>query len=281
MKIKDIALSAAYVGQSVVKAICVGAQEVWSAVKYIVFADPVVEQICATNFGNGNGLTEEQAAKVTTINSPLFRDNKSITSFDELQYFTNLKTLGIANTPDFAQRDSTAVFRDSSLESIVLPEGLEEIGAWTFRGCTNLASINLPKSIKKLGQAAFQNVPCEFVINLPNLELMYAYESYGLCNTFISTGLTRIENLGLIDTLWGGHSESGLDYGVFANCQKLTYANLSNVKEVKKYAFKNCTSLSSVVFEQIRVIRAFGFEGCVSLETVDLPNTIENIEYNA
>ena len=39
MKIKDISLSAAYVGQRVVKAICVGAQEIWSAEKY----DQIVE----------------------------------------------------------------------------------------------------------------------------------------------------------------------------------------------------------------------------------------------
>ena len=82
MKIKDIALSAAYVGQRVVKAICVGAQEIWSAVKYIVFADPVVEQICVANFSSdGIGVLTEDAAKVTDIGT-IFNGNTEITSFD-------------------------------------------------------------------------------------------------------------------------------------------------------------------------------------------------------
>ena len=87
MKIKDIALSAAAIGERVVKAIAIGAVEVWSAIKYIVFKDPVVEQICVSNFSSdGVGVTEEDAAKVTSIDT-IFRENTEIVSFDELQYF--------------------------------------------------------------------------------------------------------------------------------------------------------------------------------------------------
>lgn len=142
MKIKDIALSAAYVGQMVVKAICVGAQEVWSAVKYIVFKDPVVEQICATNWGDGVGITEEQAAKVTSIGT-LFKGNTEITSFDELEEFSNVSTLS-----------NNAFDGCTNLTRCTLPPDVTELPNYAFRGCAQL-SMDL-RQIKEIKAHVFE-----------------------------------------------------------------------------------------------------------------------------
>lgn len=143
MKIKDIALSAAYVGQMVVKAICVGAQEIWSAVKYIVFADPVVAQICATNFGDGSGLTEEDAAKVTSIGT-IFRGNTEITSFDEFEYFTRV-----------AKLEASAFEGCSQLESIKLPQSVIELGHYAFKNCSKLKEIYV-RQVEKITGSTFE-----------------------------------------------------------------------------------------------------------------------------
>lgn len=93
--------------------------------EYIIFADPVVEQICATNWGDGVGITPSQAARVTSLDGK-FRGNTQITSFDEMEYFTGLTTLG-------------------SNEA--------------FQGCTALASFKLPPSLTNTGTMAFYNCP--------------------------------------------------------------------------------------------------------------------------
>lgn len=54
---------------------------------YIRFADPVVQEICATNWGDGVGITAEQAASVKTFGN-VFQYNEEIETFDEGQYFT-------------------------------------------------------------------------------------------------------------------------------------------------------------------------------------------------
>lgn len=59
---------------------------------YIRFADPIVQQICATNWGNGEEITAEQAAAVTNFGNK-FTGNTDITAFPEIEKFTGLQYL--------------------------------------------------------------------------------------------------------------------------------------------------------------------------------------------
>ena len=65
-----------------------------NVVEYIRFADPVVQEICATNWGDGagTGITKELAAAVTNFYDK-FTGNTEITAFPEIKYFTGLTTL--------------------------------------------------------------------------------------------------------------------------------------------------------------------------------------------
>ena len=90
--------------------------------EYIQFADENVKQVLLDNGVGSNGeISYDDAASVMTIRR-WFRENTDITSFDELQYFTNLQTI--------------------------------ENGA--FYGCTNLQSVTLPETINTIQPGAFQ-----------------------------------------------------------------------------------------------------------------------------
>jgi hypothetical protein len=269
MKIKDIALRAAYVGQMVVKAICVGAQEVWSAVKYIVFKDPVVEQICATNWGDGVGITEEQAAAVREIGQ-VFRGRQDIKTFDEFQFFTGIEELGTAGMA-YNEIEGSSIFTGSSLESIVIPNSVKIIGDKTFSNCANLSVIHIPESVTHIGWGSFNMTPCKLALNLPNLEdiLPQSNESR-VCTAFYKSGVLRIDNIGKVKELRGGY---GSDYGVFSGCEELTYANIENVKNIRKFAFKGCSKLKRIVMKSAITYGERAFENCTSLVTADIPET--------
>lgn len=81
---------------------------------FIKFADPAVQAICATNWGDGKNITYEQASAVTSLGTK-FKENTEITSFDELKEF-----------------------------------GVTSLSQYAFSGCTSLKKINL-ENIKILG----------------------------------------------------------------------------------------------------------------------------------
>ena len=90
----------------------------------IQFADAAVKAICVTNWDtNGDGeLSETEAAQVTDLGT-VFKSNKTITSFDELQYFT----------------------------------GLTDIGEWAFCYCSGLTFVTIPNSVTSIGNDTFRN----------------------------------------------------------------------------------------------------------------------------
>ncbi len=249
MKIKDIALSAAYVGQRVVKAICVGAQEVWSAVKYIVFKDPVVEQICVTNWGDGVGITEEQAAAVTGIGT-VFKDNKEITSFDEFEKFVNVKSFIVTGY---------TFYGCSNLESITIPEGITDMGVATFWNCKNLKSVKFPKKITRYGEYCFAG--CTNLTYAPfpeGLEYVAGFNESGLTGHIILPKSVKA-------------------IGSFANT-KITHIEIpDSITTINGPNFNSCSQLASVKFpNNLTGIGSAAFQYC-ALEHVDIPSTVTEI----
>ena len=110
------------------------------ATLYIRFADAVVEQICATAYGDGVGTNEAQASAVTATGLS-FRNNTQITKFNELAYFDHLTTL-------------------SAGTALATP------GA--FGGCTSLTEITLPDTVTNIGKYAFSETKITSFVYAPS-----------------------------------------------------------------------------------------------------------------
>ena len=60
-------------------------------------------------------------------------------------------------------------FRKNELiRSVVIPEGITEIGESAFSGCTSLEKVTLPKSLRMIGNGAFRSCPSLKSITLPS-----------------------------------------------------------------------------------------------------------------
>ena len=217
---------------------------------YIRFNDPTVEQICATNWGDGTGITTVQMAIANTDFCNEFQNNTIITSFDEIK--------------DFAL--------------------VTRIGGWAFSGCTNLISVDL-SNIVTLGVQCFQ--AC---VNLKSVKLSSKFNSvdswYGCfrgCSKLTDvgdiSGLTIIYN----DLFSGCTSLTSVNISnkcisindnAFGNCTNLiTLGDLSNVTNMGNSAFYSCTSLQSMTgLGKVTQINGECFSGCINLQTLDLSN---------
>ena len=129
---------------------------------YLDFADPVVEKICAENFGDGTGTTQAQANKVTTFLS-IFQNNTDITSFDEFERFENVTDLGYA-----------AFINCTSLSSITFPN-LKNLPGNVFLGCSSLdIDVNLPSLMTISGDRQFNNSAIRKVTSLGSITSLSA-----------------------------------------------------------------------------------------------------------
>lgn len=155
----------------------------------------------------------------------------------------------------------------SKIKEVIIHDGIKQIKYATFAQCENLESVILPDSVEEIHMDAF--VGCEFEhIDLPkNLKI--------ICNNaFYGTKLKEIEFPDSVEQI-------GCD--AFNSNKQLTKISLpSSLKIVRQGAFANCTRLQEVVIpEGVESIREGAFINCINLERVYLPQSLKAIDRNA
>jgi hypothetical protein len=146
------------------------AKKIWNIIE---FEDPLVKEICVSNWGGVNGaggvpgvageITMEQAAKVTSILTKF--NGTAITKFNELYYFENAQVPGNAfqNCSSLievslpkkmtALPGGTSSFKNNKNTVIYFPEGYEVLKYSTFgAGCNNVKLI-LPTTFSTIGSS--------------------------------------------------------------------------------------------------------------------------------
>ena len=199
--------------------------------QYIPFADVTVASICATNWGDGVGLTYAQAEQVTSLDCK-FRAT-AIEHFDELKYFTGIVSL---NAEEFRWCES--------LKTLSFSTNLAIIGQQAFQGTKNLQSpIDLP-NVTSIGYQCFNDCG---INNIPH---------YGAgTNPIPYFNAPKLQ--GYVSLLLGGSSVREI-------------RSLGNVSSITYYGLWN-TYLKKVKFpETAYTAENFGWEwDCDFFETAD------------
>jgi len=212
--------------------------------KYITFADPEVERICIENWSSdGIGLTYEDAAAVTTLNQ-VFMQNESITSFDELQFFTSLQTI--------ADYEFAACL---NLLSINIPPSVTSIGEKAFVSCQNLLSINIPNSVNSIDEGAFWDCKKLKSVILPNGITQLSKNVFYAC----------LE----LDSIIIPNSVTSIDDDAFNACYLLPIIIPNSVKTIGIASFWNCgTPVSITIPNSVTHIGERAFQYCFSLQSL-------------
>ena len=232
---------------------------------YIRFADSAVASVCATNWGDGTGITTIQAAVVTTF-SDKFKSNSSIKTFSELKLFiningesgldfnscTNLKSIDLSAFTKIGKVGNyypSTFYNCSNLETVVLNQNLQSIGTDVFRGCTKF-NTKLPTSLQLLGSKALYNTSYSFDVDLPNLRdctendtnIPNEITGFLMDGWFSGTKIVRVTNLGSITRI--SRNADNFYLGCFENCNLLKYVILpATLQTIGCRTFCSCTSL--------------------------------------
>ena len=217
---------------------------------YIQFEDKAVEAICVANWSSdGIGLTEKDAAAVTTIGNA-FYGNETIEYFNEFEYFTGITHLV---NPNASATIKESFYGCKNLKEIRLPSSLTTIydgsdsyknGA--FYGCSSLVSVGDMSHITRIGRMAFRDCSSfSQEINAPSVEGSIGYYA------FYGTAIKKVSNLGNATILVGVSSASiNSPVGAFARCTSLEEVRLpATTEQVQKGSFGFCTVLKTIVCE--------------------------------
>lgn len=228
----------------------------------IEFADQNVKRVCVEKFDtNGDGeLSYREAAEVTEISGKssqvsFFGDyTKQVTSFDELQYFVNLKTIGV-----------DTFYYCENLKTITIPDGVTMIDSEAFGGCSSLTGIAIPDSVSTIESLAFAGCENIKTITIPDGVTTIAYGAFLDC-----ISLTSVTIPDSVTTI--------VDYA-FAGCTNLTSVTIpDSVTAIKFGAFMSCEGLASVTIgNSVATIGENAFFACVNLTSVTIPDSVTTI----
>ena len=247
-------------------------------VEVITFADANVKTLCLQNWDtDGDGeLAFSEAAAVTDLGWTF--EEQNITSFNELQYFAGLITIG-----DYAFYGCTG------LTEITIPNSVTSIGDEAFNGCSGLTEVTIPNSVTSIGNDTFSSCSGLTEVTIPNSVTSIGCGAFngcsGLTEVTIPNSVTNIEHYAFngcsgLTSVTIPNSVTTIREGTFSGCSSLTEVTIPNsVTNIEHYAFEGCRGLTSVTIPNSVTSIGWGaFSDCSSLTSIAIPNTVTSIE---
>ena len=154
---------------------------------------------------------------------------------------------------------------NSDVTSVVIQDGITNIGDKAFMDCKKLTSISIPESVTKIGSRAFLNCSRLALVVLPDVTEI---GEYAFANCEILTSINLPESI------------TSIGDRAFSGCSSLNSVNLpSNITRIGVGLFATCSSLTSIIIpEGVDSIGFQAFAYCSNLKWVVIPSTVTTIE---
>ena len=137
----------------------------------IPFQDPQVKKVCVINWDHDKDgeLSVDEAMAVEDLGK-VFTGNAHIRSFNELKYFTGLKTIGMY-----------AFMGCMNLESIRLPQSIRVIDQYAFANCRSLKKVDFPDQMESVNHKAFMACHQLYSLFIPASVNSWSYDAIFDC----------------------------------------------------------------------------------------------------
>ncbi len=156
-----------------------------------------------------------------------------------------------------------------SLTSVIIHEGVQEIGPSAFSWCRYLTSVSIPASVISIGSSAF-----EFCNSLTSIVIPEGITSIEDSTFLYCSGMTYV---------YIPASVTSIGPAAFAACRSLASITIPDgITTIKSQTFYGCTSLISVTIpEGVTSIGEWAFADCSSLTSVIIPDGVTEIGVDA
>ena len=163
----------------------------------------------------------------------------------------------------------SAFYGCTSIQSVVISDGIEAISDNAFAYCENLSTILIPDSVKAIGNNAFYYCRKLNEVSIP-----------GSVETI---GDSAFYDCWSIDKLSLGDGIKSIGSSAFRNCDNLVNVTIpGTIETISPYAFHYCDKLNNVIIKSgVKIIGNNAFYNCYNLVSVTVPNTVTTIGENA
>jgi hypothetical protein len=255
----------------------------------IEFADSDIKACLVAAFDSNNDgeISKREAAAVTSLQGVFqvgqYGSPTSYKSFDEFQYFTSVKKI-----------ETDLFWHWGSLESIVLPEGLETIEPEAFTNCIKLTDINFPSTLTKIGSSAFFGCDGLTSVHIPENVMELGHSVFQACHYLQSFSgkfssadgyclivdgvLNSFAYAGLTDYTFPS-SITSFGYSALRNCRFNGSLTLGpNVKRLEAEAFAYTSYIKKLTLnEGLEYIGGSAFRGLGRNMELIVPSTVNSM----
>jgi hypothetical protein len=169
---------------------------------------------------------------------------------------------------------SNAFQNYTTLESVIISNGITTINSYAFDGCSNLLSATLPNSLTSLGSYSFRNCTRLASINFPA-----SLSSSSAISGLVFRGCSVLENI----TVDGGNSRYRSEGNCVISGTTVYLGGInsiipSGITLINTYAFDGRTNLTSIhIPDSVTSIGTSAFNNCTNLSNITLGRGITSI----
>lgn len=174
------------------------------------------------------------------------------------------------------------------LISVIIPEGVTDIGSYSFSGCTKLRKIEIPKSVSSISYKSFLN--CKELINIKIPDSVTNIDSHSFDNTPWLAKKQKENPLVIVNGfLIDGKTAEGdiiipeevkhICDCCFLKCQNLISVFIpEGIVDIGIEVFRDCTKLRKIIIpESVSRIGDRAFWNCKELININIPDTVKII----
>ena len=167
----------------------------------------------------------------------------------------------------------------TSINKVIIEDGVTSIGKYAFYNCSSLTNITIPNSVTSIDGGAFFNCSSLTSITIPDSVTFIGDSAVYGCDSLKSVYITDIVawcNIVFLGSFYTSPLFNGAD--LYLNGELVTDLIIPNgVTTIKSSAFSGCSSLTSITIgDSVTSIGEYAFYNCDNLTTVNYRGSAED-----